>query len=306
MPDGRQAATRKEYLRLAPQWALSDDIVSASGGYTHCLVFDAGRKSRARGHKMHVWSCGLPGGSFYRLSYDIYVSSPEFAFLQLAGLVDVRELIAYGNEICGYYSFDAGASRGFQTRSKPLTTKSKLADYLAQAHNCKGRKRSQRAVKYIVEGAASPMESAIAMLNSLPCKKLGGYGLEAPVMNHPIVLSAQAAQMANRKTCYADVCYPRISLDVEYHGRYDHAKDIAFDSDRARVNGLIEMGFEVIEVTHRQVENLVGYEAIAQYIARKLGTPIRRENLGPQPQRLLLRTIIREWNRSSGVPSFLR
>lgn len=147
------------------------------------------------------------------------------------------------------------------------------------------------------------METAIEMRNSLPCKKLGGYGLPMPAMNQAISLGPTAKRIAGRATCYADICYSEAKLDIEYHGRFDHDNANAFDSDRARVNGLIEEGYEVIEITSQQYLNFKRYEAIAQHIGRRLGRPIRSENLGYLEERINLCNILLNWNRSGGTPS---
>ena len=306
IPTADYAATRREFLEIAPEWAYAEAMLSKTGGKTHSLVFERNEKAHAGSHVSHVWSSNLPEESFYRLDDNLLVSSPEFTFLQHAGVSDVRELIAYGNELCGNYAFDEATPRGFRTRIKPLTSKRKIARFLANASGCYGSKRAKRALRYIVDGSASPMETTIEMANTLPCKKLGGYGLPAPMMNQAIPLDDNAKRIAGRTVCYADMCYPGIKLDIEYHGRFDHDDEESFDSDRARVNGLIEMGFEVIEITHQQFIDFRRYEAIVQHIARRLGKPVRAENLGYLDERVNLRAILAAWNQSAGTPSCVR
>ena len=94
--------------------------------------------------------------------------------------------------------------------------------------------------------------------------------------------------------------YKDYPLDIEHHGKLDHSSDAEKESDFARVSGLKEMGYEVIELTYAQVADLFAYEYIIQRIARLLGKRIRKYALGATPARIRLRREVREWNSSSG------
>lgn len=280
---------------MAPSWASRQ-------GTLHVVSFEKRDKRKTNSFESHVWSGPLPEGSFYDLGHGLYVSSPAFEFLFMAAKLDIRELVAFGYEICGLYAFDPDAERGFKTRSHPLVTKRQLARYLANASNCRGHRKAVRALRFIVERSASPMESTCVMLSCLPYS-LGGYSLPAPLMNHRVQLSAAAQTIAKRKYCIADACYPKEKLDLEYHGRYDHDASAAFDSDRSRVNALIEMGYEVIELTSSQVRDLNQFEAIMRHVAKLLGKRIRSEGLGRTPARLEARKLLFDWNQRSGEPA---
>ena len=122
-----------------------------------------------------------------------------------------------------------------------------------------------------------------------------------PTMNECINLTDKAARIARRNKCFLDMGYSSYSLDIEHHGKNDHSSDEERQSDRARVNGLKEMGFEVIELTIEQVADLIAYELIIKRAARILGVRLQTRDLGPKPARLALRNRIFEWNESSGA-----
>jgi len=133
---------------------------------------------------------------------------------------------------------------------------------------------------------------------------LRGYSLRKPIMNEAVELTSKAAHVAKRSVCYPDMCYidakRRLKVDIEHHGKFDHSIDDDWDSDRARVNGLKEMGFEVIELTNSQVKDLETFEIIIQRIAKLIGKQVRKEHCGATPARLEFRRAVIEWNRSYG------
>lgn len=111
------------------------------------------------------------------------MSTPEFCFLQMAGCLSLVQLIQLGFELCGTYALVGGAPA--VRRAAPLTTKVKLAAFVEQSSGARGCKKAARAVRYVQDGAASPMETMLAMMLCLPYG-LGGYGLEKPLINHRV------------------------------------------------------------------------------------------------------------------------
>lgn len=292
------ASTIDQVLSLSPTW-ITPQFLEPLGGCFHVMVFDAESRRRSASHIAHVWSGPIPEGSFYDLGNNVFIAAPEFMFLVAATLLDVPEIIAFGCELCGLYGFDESRKRGFRKRKVPLTTIAKMTVYLAGAQDCRGHAKATAALQYIVENSASPMETFDVMTMCLPYR-LGGYGLDEPQMNYAVPLNCRAARIGKRQTCYADMCYSDIGLDIEHHGKLDHSEPEDQASDRARVNALKEMGFEVIELTKDQVEDLLAFEYIIQRIARLIGKRLDKRKLGPTPERLALRRKVFAWNRSSG------
>lgn len=265
----------------------------------HALLPTAAHRRPHPGLRCHVWGGGLPSSACLHVKGDGYVTSPCMDFIMAAAGVSLPRLIAYGNELCGLYSFDSNAERGFRQRKVPLATKHQLAGRIDANPSRPGIARARRALKYIIENSASPMESTVEMLLCLPCC-YGGYGLPVPSMNHRIQLPRRSSSIARKGYCYGDLCYPHAKVDIEYHGRYDHDKSGSFESDRARTNGLVDAGYEVVELTSSQIWDFDACEAIALSLASKLGKRIRRENLGALPRRVALRKELLDWYRTSG------
>ena len=118
--------------------------------------------------------------------------------------MDDCALDAFGNELCGLYSFDRKEDRGFRKRSVPLTTTEKLDAYLEHAKECRGHRRALAALAQMVDRSASPMETFDEMAMCLPYR-LGGYGIPKFLMNAQIPLTPRAKRIAQRETCYLDM-----------------------------------------------------------------------------------------------------
>ena len=295
---GQCAHTWKDIAALLPQW-VTPDFLTHTDERIHVLTLGADVHWQSKHHSVHAWGGPVPSGSFYDLGNSVFVESPPFMFLVAASILSPIKLIAFGCELCGLYSFDSTQKRGFRKRKKPLTSVARIRQCLDEAKGCHGYNNALRALAHVVDNSASPMETFDAMCMYLPYR-LGGYCLMRPHMNYEVRLNDRAARIALRGTCYLDMGYPKAHLDVEHHGKLDHSDPEDQASDRARVNALKEMGFEVIELTNDQVDDVIAFDYIIQRIARLLGKRIRKEYLGATKPRMALRRELREWNRSSG------
>lgn len=303
----------KAALTDAPQWnalkrgeaaaaceRFGIDNLRDSEGRMHFLGFERSSRRSSSTYAVHAWGGPVPPGSFYELQEGLFVESPSFMFLQAASILSLHKLIAFGDELVGLYSFNPNAKRGFTKRTVPLENKKHLETYLGSVGVCRGRTRALQALPHIVERSASPMETYDEATMCLPYR-YGGYGVYKPTMNLPLMFNDRAARIAKRKNAYLDMGWEGVKLDVEHHGKYDHESSEAVISDRARVNAIEEMGYEVIELTGELVGNVMAYEYIVERIARLVGKRIDRNRLGYLPQRLELRRELSFWNSSSGA-----
>lgn len=294
---GQCACTSGSITSMSPSWVKR----CKEQGYdvVDVLVFDKSDVRKSNSTKTTLWSGRVPPRSFCAYSDDVSVSSPCFTFLQMARHLSLAELIAYGNELCGNYSFDGSKPRGMRQRTQPLTSVKELERYIHGASDVAGLKNARAALRYMVDASASPMETLSEMFLCLPYK-LGGYKLDPPVMNSEIHLDSHAAGIAMQRTCFGDLCWPGLGLVLEYQGKYDHDDRDSFSSDRARINGLKAQGLNVIEVTGGIVHNLATFEEIALHIATLQGKRIPRYAMGSTPQRLELRSALFDWNARYG------
>lgn len=262
------------------------------------LIFDEGERRRSSGVACHLWGTDLPPNAFYRVR-GIYVSSPEFVFLQMASKLPITQLVALGCELCGKYVLlpknvsHPGSLDEMPKRLEPLTSVTRIEAFLASVGRAKGKAKAARALKYVVDGSRSPMETMVYMLLCLPVA-LGGYGLPKPQMNLEIPLDDDARIIAQRHHAEGDLCWLEAKLDLEYHGEV-HVGAAQMKSDVGRELGIERMGWRVITITSPQVFNADRFEVVAKEVAGRLKKHLRARALNAVLERNSLRYDLEQW-----------
>ncbi len=122
----------------------------------------------------------IPQRSFVSHSKHVAVSSPEACFVQMANKLPLTQLVQLGFELCGTYATDPLS--GQLLKRLPRTNLQYLKNYVVKAKGIKGSAKAKQALLYIHENSASPMETKLTMLLTLPTS-LGGYALPKPELN---------------------------------------------------------------------------------------------------------------------------
>lgn len=269
-----------------------------SGQPADVMIFDRASRRRSSSVACHAWQTKLPKGAFYKFR-GVYVSSPEFVFLQMASKLSIEQLIALGCELCGQYVLlpenvtHPGALDEMPKRLYPLTNTRKIAAFLKAAEKARGKEKAIRALKYVIDGSRSPMETMTYMLLCLPAM-MGGYGLPKPELNATIPLNDEAKTIARRQHCEGDLCWPDVQLDIEYHGEV-HVGAAQMKSDVGRELGIEHMGWRVITVTSPQVFDSDQFEVVAKEAAAKIGKRLRKSVLDATLQRGALYHELEQW-----------
>ena len=172
-----------------------------------------------------------------------------------------------------------------------LTNTKELKNLTARMKSVNGQKKACRALRYILDGSASPMETILCMLLTLP-HKLGGYGLPAPELNRRVDIGDTSKNRSGKSFYVCDLFWPKAGLAVEYDSDSYHsgADRIAADS-RKRLE-LATLGITVITVTSRQVRNAIEFEGLAKLISRKVGKQLRYKNPEFQKAHRELRSML--------------
>lgn len=185
----------------------------------HVLVGSGRARGRQARIVNHVCSQRLPKGSFRSIKRGFSVACPELCFIQMAETLSPVKLIELGFELCGSYSIDENDMRGFTGRGALMSTAS-LQRYLQKASGIKGTQAAKRALPHIIDGSASPMETKLAMLLSLPAS-YGGFGLPKPRLNHPVITKDESAYDGKRHYL-CDLYWPDSKLAIEYDSDMFH------------------------------------------------------------------------------------
>jgi very-short-patch-repair endonuclease len=181
--------------------------------------------------------------------HGIRVSSPTQTFLDLAAVVDLVDLVVFGDSMVR-----AGRS-----------TVAELVE-AADAWAGRGRKLARRAARLVREGVDSPMESRLRMLIVLA-------GLPEPKVN--IIIRNQNGEWLVR----FDLCYPGLKIVVEYDGR-QHAEDHKqWDHDIDRREQLDRWGYRLVVVRSK------GVYVDPERTLRRIRTALRERGCQTLPRR---------------------
>ncbi|MCL1846781.1 MAG: hypothetical protein FWF91_02295 [Coriobacteriia bacterium] len=225
--------------------------------------------------RSHVFEAALPRGGVVYVGGGLCVSSPELCFFWMASELSLVKLIELGFELCGSYSLP-GPAPGEEGayRRPPLTSTKKLAAFVGQMAGAHGVRKATRALRYIADGSASPMETVLVMLLTLPYK-LGGYGLYMPELNARVTPAKTAKKIASKSHYYCDLFWPDVDVAAEYDSDQFHTGPDRISSDSKRRNALATMGVLVVTVTNRQIRDTVELEKVAKQLAAGIGKQLR-------------------------------
>ena len=232
----------------------------------------------------HVWSTSIPAGSLVKLCRGVYCCTPEYLLLQLSLTLPFSLLVELAYEFCGAYSTSHWGLLPY-TRCQPLTSLESLRLYAVKAKGVAGTKGAKgatklcRALGYAIGGSASPMETVVAMLLSLP-KKHGGYGLPRPRLNHWLQVPGTLRSVTGRSEFFCDLYWLDRRFAVEYDGRPYHTGYSNLQKDYARDNGLDDFGIGVKTLMAPDVFDVDRFDGIARQIARRLNVRLREERMG--------------------------
>ena len=184
-------------------------------------------------------------------------------------------------------------------KRKPLTSTTKLRNFIVKATGMRGIKRLRWALSRMSGITASPFEAQISMLLSMP-RSEGGWGI--PIQNNVRVpLTGDARKLHDATCAYADILIETstdsLGLVVECQGRSVHDSEQAALSDAERATALASMGYDVIQITYKQIENQAGANSIAKLIHKKAGLEFKPKSSDELASELdLRRHILTDWN----------
>ena len=239
----------------------------------HILVGSDNARKTTRTLRCHISTGVFPSGSFLRATPNLVVSSPELCFMQMASELPFVALIALGYELCGGYRLDRDTEteQGFRN-DIALSSVAKLKTYAENTPKLKGRKTALRALQHITDGSASPMETILCMLLTLPYR-LGGYGFPLPQLNHCVTVSASLgtnARAAQKAKLYCDLFWPSHRVDIEYDSDAYHTGSDRIAKDAIRRNALSSAGITVLTVSRLQIVRTDELYKVAEILCRLL------------------------------------
>jgi len=200
----------------------------------------------------------------------------------MAAKYPLVKLITLGFEMCGSYSLPGNASTGgdqcdlVQTMYNlpPLTSKKKLTAFSARMEGWIGHKQALKALRFVMDDSASPMETVLVMLLTLPYR-LGGYGLPMPELNGSIYPKKRVSHFAGKSFYRGDLLWRDAGVVAEYNSDAEHASQNRIAMDAIRRNDLSLCGIFEVTVTSRQIKSMELFDKVARQIAARIGKELR-------------------------------
>lgn len=278
--DLRRCARNAKPLSLAAEAPSKEDVQGAMSrlrtqhGHfdvarpVHYLVGGGGRHRTDR-FSPHSLKAGVPARSVHRLFRGIHCATPEFAFVQeCARQGSFLSALLLAWEMCGTYKTKRTSwSGGYDV--PPLASAKSIRDFVESNPSLAGCRIARQTLPYLRDGSASERETAAALLLGLPAR-YGGYALGLPCMNFRVDATAEAGAIAGRSFFRCDLCWPEAKLDVEYQSREVHEGEESRISDSRRANALENMGWNVLSVTNKELEDPRAMDGIANTVRRRL------------------------------------
>ena len=184
-------------------------------------------------------------------------------------------LAATACELAGTYRL-RGPGQGVAYDAAPVMTTAGLREFAATACQGPASARAREIAELALDGSASPMETALALLLTMPVE-LGGFGRKKPLLNVAIAASVLEDAIRGRDSVTPDMLWPEKKVALEYDSSEFHARKGVQQAERdaARSNTLSLMGYRVLRATTRGVSSLPGVALLARQIAFLLEEPLR-------------------------------
>ena len=254
-----------------------------------------GDQRNIKGVKNHVFRKPLRDRSLYRLKDDIYVVSPELCLMQLASKLSEQQVTKLALEMCGSYAVDPLSDNPGMSKRPPLTNVKKLNACAGKLFVSGSRARATHFLRYVVDGSASPRETALLMLLCMPTR-FGGYGLAIPELNRRIELSMSEQLMVGAQYFECDLYWPGERVAVEYDSAQYHTAEERQTRDAIRRNMLQYKGVKVITATRKHVSSASEFDKLARQIGRAIGKRFRIPEKEHIAARAELRKTLFDWD----------
>lgn len=201
-------------------------------------------------------------------------------------------LALVASEFMGTYRLGVA---GGKTRYKVarLTSPVQMRGMLAKMPGLFGVGRAKRALDLAFESSASPSETALALLLSLPCE-LGGYGLPKPELNAPVAVGGAPSVRQGLDFVKPDLLWRDARVAAEYDSDEFHLergrRQAATDARRS--NALCEGGCSCLRVTTAMLSSESEMDVLAGQLAHLLGVPSPRGDGLVRLRRHRLRAVL--------------
>lgn len=278
-------------------------LVNSGANGVHFATLREHKISGAQAH-CHVIKTRFLENEVVLLSGDIACASPELTFHHICNSETFVNALKIGYEICGCYRMAAapGQQDGFAS-STPLTSPELIEQLLRRHPQMRGVNITSRVLRFVIANSASPMETCFVIVLTLP-KRLGGYSLPAPLLNHKVLDTANRQIAHQSRAFYLDIFWPDYNLAAEYDSDAHHFADPRMaQRDAERRVAIRRLGIETLPITKMQLQTVGAMDEAAQAIAAAMGIRLRLNDPAYKQRRANLHAeLFSEFSWSNQVP----
>lgn len=197
-----------------------------------------------------------------------------------------KQVDRYEYTPCEYYPYDPWADPPalaceppkplqFWSLDCPITCVDDMRSYLHGARKLAGYSNAMKALRYVREGAVTPMESYLYILLCLP-KEMGGYGLVPPRFGGTFDASnmgmGNAPDIGGPYRAY-DLVWPWKHLAMEFVG-----DEPISSTERRALCAERTLGVDVVCVTTAQIQDPDAFDEAVRLLAKRLGETLPSPN----------------------------
>ena len=269
----RSLWSRLQHLDVLVPRPSADRQLEGVKIHTHALPLAPESRVRVRGD--------------FGLGNNVFITSPALTYQLLCARRPFPIAVLLGLEILGSFHRIPGEGGRTCYDVAPVTTHAALSKGIADLSQAYARSRDaglkshapvglgvcQRALPWLKEGSASPMEAALFALLCLPIRN-GGYGLPFPELNGKIVLSWRQERLTGTRSMRFDFLWRDVGFAVEYDSDAYHVEGVTPEKvlrDKRRINAAKIAGIDVLTITRNTVMKRTSFDLFASELAQRLG-----------------------------------
>ena len=210
----------------------------------------------------------IAGKPFVKVSPEFAIAGPELLFIDAVATMPLPRALLFGMEICGTYtlrqSFPSAERPVYQI--EPATSVAKIAEVieLCRGSRIRGIDAARDALPFLMDNAASPMESVLALMLRLPLSR-GGIGMGSPQLNPQVPVNEELRKFTSAELFHPDIYFKDYAIDLEYESEEFHPDLGDWDAldadsreaiankakeDKQRMRIIQSLGIRVFQVTY--------------------------------------------------------
>lgn len=218
----------------------------------------------------HVWTRPIPAESFMKVADDIAIACPALSLVQASRNFREEHIAQVLCSLAGSYMIPSGGSAGMIDELQPLVTLREVRDMQREMRGICSPRHLNSALLYAAENSASPGETKLLLLCTMP-KTKGGLATRNWKMNVEMEVPFKLRRYLDQPTIKPDLISTEHDLILEYDSDERHSPIEQLRKDEKRRIVFEAMGYKVISVRTHHMRSAACFEPIAKETLSSLG-----------------------------------